>query len=84
MIMFSKQKNKRIKDDIGENWKNKNKKYLKTIESFLDIASNIKDEELKNRMINNMLMCDKVLTDIAKDMFVECYNDGYRAGKRIN
>lgn len=84
MILFSKRNNKNEKKYIGENWKNKNKKYLKSMEKFLDIASNIKDEDLKNRMINNMLVCDRVLTDIAKDMFAKYYNDGYRDGKRIN
>lgn len=84
MTLFSKRNSKKTKKDIGENWKNENKKYLKSIEKFLDIASNIKDEELKNRMINNMLVCDRVLTDIAKDMFTQYYNDGYRDGKRIN
>jgi len=84
MIIFSRKKNKRIKNNIGENWKNKNKKYIKSLESFLDIASNIKDEELKNRMINNMLNCDKILTELATDMFVECYNNGFKDAKRIN
>ena len=84
MMIFTKRTNKRLEKNVGENWKNKNKEYLKSIEKFLDLASNIKDEDLKNRMINNMLICDKILTQMANEMFVEQYNNGFRDGRRIN
>ena len=47
MMIFTKRTNKRLEKNVGENWKNKNKEYLKSIEKFLDLASNIKDEDLK-------------------------------------
>ena len=75
-------KNKKRSNNYEENWKNKNKKYLTAIQQFLDRASNIKDEELRNSMINNMLLCDEILTNIAKDMFMEYYENGYKDGKR--
>ena len=75
-------KNKKKSNNYEENWKNKNKKYLNAIQQFLDRASNIKDEELRNSMINNMLLCDEILTNIAKDMFMEYYENGYKDGKR--
>lgn len=84
MKLFFKRNYNNLIADTGENWKVRNKKYLNAIEKFLDRASNIKDEELRNSMINNMLLCDKILTSTAKDMFVEYYKSGYKDGKRIN
>lgn len=84
MKLFFKRNYRKLIDETGENWKNENKRYLRAVEKFLDRASNIKDEELRNSMISNMLVCDEILTDIAKDMFAECYKNGYKDGKRIN
>lgn len=84
MKLFFKKNNKKILNETEENWKNKNKKYLDAIQKFLDRASNIKDEELRNSMINNMLLCDEVLTNIAQEMFIQCYQNGYKDGKGIN
>lgn len=84
MKLFLKRNYRKLIEKTGENWKNENKNYLSAIEKFLDRASNIKDEELRNSMINNMLLCDKVLTELAKDMFAECYKNGYKDGQRIN
>ena len=80
MKLFFKSKNK--SNEVEENWKNKNKKYLEAIQKFLDRASNIKDEELRNSMINNMLLCDEILTNLAIDMFGKSYKNGFRDGKK--
>ncbi len=65
--------------DINDDWKNKNKRYLRELELFLDKAENIKDERLKKEIVFQMLKCDEVLTLIAKEKFVEYYNLGYKS-----
>lgn len=50
-------------------WKNDNKKYLFEVQKFLDLTDNIQDEKLRKRIINQMLKCDKCLTNIAEDVF---------------
>lgn len=70
-------------NEIEENreWKEKNKTYLKELEKFFDKVENIKDEELKNNITNQMLRCDKVLTEIAEEMFRKYYQKGYQKAK---
>lgn len=69
---------------IKENkeWKEKNKEYLKELQSFLDKADNILDDELKRRIIGQMLKCDAVLTKIAENRFKEYYKLGYKRAKK--
>ena len=62
-------------------WKEKNKLYLKELEIFFDRVDNIEDCELKQSVINQMLICDKVLTEIAEDMFNNFYLQGYENAK---
>ena len=45
-------------------WKTNNKKYLCSIQKFLDKASNIENPDLRNEIIYQMLECDKILTDL--------------------
>ncbi len=49
---------------LFENIKIKDEKYLEELQRFLDLADNISNEDLKKRMIYQMLKCDKVLTEI--------------------
>lgn len=49
---------------LFENIKIKDEKYLEELQRFLDFADNISNEDLKKRMIYQMLKCDKVLTEI--------------------
>lgn len=59
--------NKKI---LQENkWKNKNTKYLFEIQKFLDLADNIEDENLRKLIINQMLKCDKCITNLAEEIF---------------
>ena len=59
--------NKKI---LQENkWKNKNTKYLFELQKFLDLADNIEDENLKKLIINQMLKCDKCITNLAEEIF---------------
>lgn len=51
--------------EVKIRWKEENKKYLNAVQKFLDKADNIKEEKLKNEIINQMLKCDKILTDLA-------------------
>lgn len=62
-------------------WKEKNKLYLKELERFFDRVDNIEDYELKQSVINQMLICDKVLTEIAEEMFYNFYVEGYQKAK---
>lgn len=59
--------NKKI---LQENkWKNKNTKYLFELQKFLDLADNIEDENLRKLIINQMLKCDKCITNLAEEIF---------------
>lgn len=69
------------KKDSG-NWKSKSQKYLKELQSFLDKADNIQDEQLKKDIIFQMLKCDNELTLLAEKMFKRCYVKGKRKIKK--
>lgn len=57
------------KDLLEKNkWKYKNSHYLFELQKFLDLADNIEDENLRKHIINQMLRCDKCLTNIAEKM----------------
>lgn len=51
----------------SRDWKEKDEKYLKELEKFLDITDNISDERLKLDIIYQMLKCDEILTKIAEN-----------------
>ena len=67
---------------IDKSWKEKNKKYLIELQRFLDQADNIENFELRTSITNQMLICDKVLTEIAEEMFMSFYNAGYKQAKK--
>lgn len=50
----------------SRDWKEKNKRYLNSLQKFLDATDRIKDEELKQHIITQMLKCDLALTEIAE------------------
>lgn len=50
-------------------WKNKNEQYLFELQKFLDLVDNIKDENLKKMIINQMIKYDKCITNIAEEIF---------------
>ena len=52
-------------------WKNSDKKYLFELQKFLDLVDNIEDENLRKRIINQMLRCDRHVTNIAEEIFEE-------------
>lgn len=56
-------------------WKNKDSEYLFELQKFIDIADNIKDQELKKLIIAQMLKCDKCLTNIAEKIFKDLLNN---------
>lgn len=82
MSMFTMQKKFTKEKIVDENWKNYNEKYIKALERFLDRASNIKDEELRQSVIGNMLICDEILTELSEKQFVELYKKAYKEGKK--
>lgn len=47
-------------------WKEKNKAYLRQLQKFLDVADNIEREDLRKSVINEMLKCDMILTQLAQ------------------
>ena len=58
----------------------KNEQYLFELQKFLDLADNIKDEQLRKAIISQMLKCDKYgisvkcLTNIAEEIFNKRHN----------
>ena len=70
------------KIEVDRNWKDKDKEYLKELQSFFDKADNIVDEDLKKKIIGQMLRCDYILTRIAENRFNEFYKLGYKKAKK--
>lgn len=66
----------------NRDWKERNKKYLKELQNFFDRADNIKDKDLKQKIIGQMLRCDDILTKIAESRFEEFYKLGYKNAKK--
>lgn len=75
-----KRKEKYLLED--KEWKEKNKLYLREVQSFLDKVDNISDENLRQKIVSQMLRCDKVLTEIAENRFMEFYELGYKNAKK--
>lgn len=69
-------KNKNMKKIENENWKATSPKYLKELQTFLDKAENIQNEDLRKEIIFQMLKCDKELTELAEEMFNKYYIKG--------
>lgn len=76
--MLEKTYKKILKDKC---WKEKNKEYLKELQNFLDKAENINDESLRKKVIEQMLRCDAVLTELAEAEFDRLYKLGYMNAK---
>lgn len=56
------------KEIVDKNkWKNQNSNYLYELQKFLDLADNIENEELRKLIINQMIRCDRCLTNIAEE-----------------
>ena len=49
-------------------WKNSNIEYLKELQKFFDVVENVKNEDLKMRIIYQMLKCDETLTKLAENL----------------
>ena len=74
---------KNLKGNIdNKDWKEKNKNYLKELQNFFDKADNIEDNNLKQKIIGQMLKCDDILTKIAESRFDEFYKLGYKKAKK--
>lgn len=50
-------------------WKKMNKQYLWELQRFLDLSDNIQDEYIKKILVSQMLKCDKILTQMAEEIF---------------
>lgn len=55
-------------NSILEKRKREDEKYLFELQKFLDIVSNIKDDELKERIIYQMSKCNKRLVELAEEI----------------
>jgi len=53
--------------DVDAKWKEKDKRYLKELQTFLDKVENIKEDDLRREIIGQVLKLDKVLTEIATE-----------------
>ena len=69
-------KNNNMKKIEDENWKASSLKYLKELQTFLDKAENIQNEDLRKEIIFQMLKCDNELTLVAEEMFNKYYIKG--------
>ena len=63
-------------------WKEENKLYLRELQKFFDKVDNIENCELRQSIVSQMLMCDKILTEIAENMFNTFYQKGYKEAKK--
>ncbi len=55
----------------NHNWKYENKQYLKELTRFMDLTEQIKDEELREEIIIQMLRCDMELTKFAEEKILK-------------
>lgn len=69
-------------NEKNREWKEKNTLYLQELQRFFDRVDNIEDNELRTSIQSQMLICDKVLTEIAEDMFKKSYEEGYKKAKQ--
>ena len=53
------------------NWKFENKQYLNELTRFMDLTEQIKDKELKEKIIAQMLRCDMELTKFAEEKILK-------------
>lgn len=62
-------KNKvKLNRETSHNWKYENKKYMKELTKFFDLAEQIKDKHLKEEIVGQMLRCDLELTKYAEEI----------------
>lgn len=76
---------KRLKENNlinNRDWKEKDNNYIIELQRFFDRVDNIENEELRISVINQMLQCDKTLTELAENMFQEFYQKGYKEAKK--
>ena len=57
--------------DENHNWKFENKQYLNELTRFMDLTEQIKDKELKEKIIAQMLRCDMELTKFAEEKILK-------------
>lgn len=50
-------------------WKNKNTQYLFELQKFLDLTDNIKEKELRELIVCQMIKCDNCITRLAEEIF---------------
>lgn len=55
----------------NEEWKTKNKKYIKELQKMFDIIDNVQDEELKNRILLQFVKCDEIITELATEQLIK-------------
>ncbi len=55
----------------NHNWKFENKQYLKELTKFMDLTEQIKDKELREEIITQMLRCDMELTKFAEEKILK-------------
>lgn len=74
-------KEKIKKEKTNRKWKEENNQYLCELQRFFDRVDNIEDNELKNSIIRQVMICDEILTKIAESKFDEFYKEGYKEAK---
>ena len=80
-IIKNKKRKINVVQKLDRKWKEENKLYLEELQRFFDRVDNIEDNELKRSVVSQMMICDKILTEIAEDMFMNFYDEGYKSGK---
>ena len=50
-----------------DEWKTKDKRYLKELQRMFDIVENVKDEDLRNRILIQFVRCDELITELARE-----------------
>lgn len=69
---------------MNREWKNKNEEYLFELQKMLDTIANVKDDDLRDRIIKQCLKCDNILTELSEDMFYLYYLKGKKDGLEKN
>lgn len=64
--MIFRRKKKNDNSNNNRDWKEKNQKYLNQLQKFFDAVDKVENIEIRKGIINEVLRCDMLLTELAQ------------------
>ena len=69
--------------ELTSPWKEKNDEFVDELIAFWDEVENVEDEKLKKNIRMLHCQCDAIVTRLAEEMFLKCYQQGIKDGKAM-